>query len=160
MSTSEPAGGRRLELDRHAAFQVVALANRISASASRAYMRHFGVGVMEWRALALMAVNPAVSANQIANISGVDKSAVSRAIQALVRRGHVVSREDRSDNRRALLDLTPEGLALHDRVVAASLAREKLLLTGLSDQEQATLFKLLKRLDANMALVNAHDPSQ
>ena len=46
-------GKPRLDPQSHAAFQIVALANRISASASRAYLRCFGIGVMEWRVLAL-----------------------------------------------------------------------------------------------------------
>ena len=99
----------RLMPDRHASFLVVALSNRLSASASRAYMRQFGVGVMEWRAMALLAANPGITANQIAQTSGVDKSAVSRAIHLLVQRGDVQAAEDHTDNRRALLTLTPAG---------------------------------------------------
>jgi DNA-binding MarR family transcriptional regulator len=150
----------RLVPDRHASFLVVALANRLSASASRAYMRQFGVGVMEWRAMALLAGNPGITANQIAHTSGVDKSAVSRAIHLLVKRGDVHVAEDQSDNRRALLTLTPAGLALHDRIIFASLERERLLLTGLNDKERAALFDLLKRLNVNMSLVAAHEPEK
>jgi DNA-binding MarR family transcriptional regulator len=152
------AAAPRLVPDRHASFLVVALANRLSASASRAYMRQFGVGVMEWRAMALLAANPGITANQIAHTSGVDKSAVSRAIHLLVKRGDVHVAEDQNDNRRALLTLTPAGLALHDRIIFASLERERLLLTGLNDKERGALFDLLKRLNVNMSLVAAHEP--
>jgi len=152
------AGGPRLEPGRHASFLVVALANRISASASRAYMRQFGVGVMEWRAMALLAANPGITANQIAQVSGVDKSAVSRAVHLLLKRGDIQASEDKADNRRALLTLTPTGLELHDRIIVESLAREGLLLTGLSDSERGQLFELLKRMLANMPLVHARGP--
>ena len=152
------AGPPRLVPDRHASFLVVALANRLSASASRAYMRKFGVGVMEWRAMALLAANPGITANQIAQTSGVDKSAVSRAIHLLIQRGDVTAIEDHTDNRRALLTLTPSGVALHDRIIFASLERERLLLDGLNDKERSVLFSLLKRLNANMTLVSAHEP--
>jgi len=153
-------GGTRLEPGRHASFLVVALANRISASASRAYMRQFGVGVMEWRAMALLAASPGITANQIAQVSGVDKSAVSRAVHLLLKRGDVEASEDKTDNRRALLTLTPKGLELHDRIIVESLARERLLLTGLSDRERGQLFALLKRLLANMPLVHARGPGR
>ena len=53
---------------------------------------------------------------------------------------------------------TPSGEALHDRIILASLAREGRLLDGLSEDERQTLFDLLKRLSANLALVEAHDP--
>ena len=151
------AGGKppRLDPDRHAAFQIVSLANRISSSASQSYLRHFGIGVMEWRALALVGRQAGVTANEIAQLSGLDKSSVSRAVAALVRKGDVQALEDPADNRRTLLTLTPDGEALHNRVILASLARERLLLKGLSADEHRLLFELLAQLSANMALVEA-----
>ncbi len=149
----------RLDPERHAAFQIVALANRISSSASRAYLRCFGVGVMEWRVLALMGLKPGITAGEISQASGVDKSPVSRAVQALVEQGHVRTQEDARDNRRALLFLTGSGEALHDRIILASLAREARLLDGLAEDQRRTLFELLARLTGNMPLVEAHDPA-
>ena len=149
----------RLEPEAHASFQLVALANRISASASRAYLRHFGVGVMEWRVLALLALKVRSTAQEISHLSGLDKSSVSRAVQALIRRSDVATTADAADNRRTVLTLTPKGEALHDRVIVSSLARERLLLQGLSDKERRTLFDLLSRLSANMDGVEAHDPA-
>ncbi len=156
---ADKGGPKRLQPERHAAFLVVALANKISASASRAYMRHYGIGVMEWRALAMLAARPGITANQIAQVSAIDKSSVSRAVQALIRRGYVAASGDESDNRRTLLALTPDGLALHDRMIPVSFAREELLLTGLTQAEQKVLLELLARLNGNMTLVNAHDPN-
>jgi DNA-binding MarR family transcriptional regulator len=149
----------RLEPERHAAFRIVSLANRISASASQAYLRCFGVGVMEWRVLAMIAVEPGISANGIAARSGLDKSSVSRGVHALVRKGDVEVGEDAADSRRSFLNLTASGQALHDRILKASLERERLLLDGLSDVDRGTLFGLLERLSRNMALVDAHEPS-
>lgn len=153
------AGAPRLDPRSHAAFQIVALANRISASASQAYLRVFGVGVMEWRVLALAALKPGITAGEISLASGVDKSPVSRAVRALAERGHLRLAEDASDNRRSPLFLTPSGAAVHDRIILASLAREDRLLDGLSATERQTLFSLLKRLAANIPLVEAHDPA-
>ena len=149
----------RLKPEAHASFQLVALANRISASASRAYLRHFGVGVMEWRVLALLALKVRTTAQEISHLSGLDKSSVSRAVQALIRRSDVAAATDASDNRRAVLTLTPKGEALHDRIILSSLARERLLLAGLSTGERRTLFDLLSRLATNMDVVEAHDPA-
>ena len=158
-----PAGPQsskpRLQPEAHASFQLVALANRISASASRAYLRHFGVGVMEWRVLALLALKISTTAQEISRLSGLDKSSVSRAVQALIRRADVATSADASDNRRTVLTLTPKGEALHDRVILSSLAREQLLLAGLSEQDRRTLFQLLSRLSVNMDVVEAHDPA-
>ena len=145
----------RLDPERHAAFQIVALANRISSSASRIYLRDFGVGVMEWRVLALAALRPAISAAEISQMSGVDKSPVSRAIQTLVGRGLMQARGDAGDNRRILLSLTASGEALHDRIIEVSLERDDQLLAGLSAAERAALFGLFRRLAANLAAAEA-----
>jgi DNA-binding MarR family transcriptional regulator len=155
---SRKAGAPRIDPDSHAAFQVVALANQISASASRTYLRCFGIGVMEWRVLALAARAPSITAAEICEISRVDKSPVSRAVKALVRRGALRSHEDADDSRRALLTLTPAGAALHDRMIMASLEREELLLAGLTRDERRTFFQLVKKVSANMRLLDALDP--
>ncbi len=72
------AGQLRLDLERNASFLVVSLASKLSASASSTYMRRFGVGVMEWRVIAMVKVRPGITANEISQVSGVDKSSVSR----------------------------------------------------------------------------------
>lgn len=155
----QDASGLRFNPESNAGFLLVSIANRLSASASRAYMRHFGVGVMEWRIVGLLAARPGITANQIGQVSGVDKSSVSRATKSLLKRGHVRSTEDPADSRRLMLFLTPAGQALHDRIIVASLAREELLLDGLSARDREALFRLLKHVSANMPLLNAYDPA-
>ena len=157
--SAETAGKPRLQPEAHASFQLVALANRVSASASRAYLRNFGVGVMEWRVLALLALKERTTAQEVSQLSGLDKSSVSRAVQALLRRRDVAATADQTDNRRTVLTLTGQGETLHDRILTSSLARERLLLHGLTQDERRTLFDLLSRLSANMDLVQAHDPA-
>ena len=145
----------RLDPERHAAFQIVALANRISSGASRVYLRDFGVGVMEWRVLALVALRPGITAGEISQMSGVDKSPVSRAVQVLAARGLMQAQGDAGDNRRLLLSLTTSGEALHDRIIQVSLARDEQLLAGLSAAERTALFQLFRRLAANLASAEA-----
>lgn len=156
---ASPARSPRLDRETHAAFRIIALANRVSASASRAYLRCYGVGVMEWRVLALLAVEDGATAHDLSVTSGVDKSAVSRAVNALIRQRFVTSKADTRDNRRSLLSLTAKGLALHDRIIKASLAREARLLAGFTAADKARLFELIGRLEANLPSVEAHDPA-
>ncbi len=155
---SPSAKGPRIEPDDHAAFLIVSIANRVSSSASQAYTRCFGVGVMEWRVIGMLAGRPGAAAKDIAQFSGLDKSAVSRAVQALVQVGHVATEPDPEDSRRIRLRLTPSGKALHDRIIVASLAREELLLDGFTAEDRAAFFGFLRRVAGNTALVEAHDP--
>jgi DNA-binding MarR family transcriptional regulator len=147
-------------LDRNASvpFLLVAASNKIVASASQAYMRHYRLGIMEWRVMALLAADPGITATDISMLSGVTAGSVSRAISILKRLHYLNVRDDVADNRRVFLKLNSAGMALHNRVIISALERETLLLTGFSRAERRTLLTYLKRLLANIALVNAHQP--
>jgi DNA-binding MarR family transcriptional regulator len=152
---------RSLFLDRNASvpFLLVAASNKIVASASQAYMRHYRLGIMEWRVMALLAADPGITATDISMLSGVTAGSVSRAINILRRLHYLDVRNDAADNRRIFLKLNSAGMALHNRVIISALERETLLLTGFSRAERRTLLTYLRRLLANIALVNAHEPS-
>ena len=156
---SVEASPQRLDLETHIAYLLISLANKITSSASSTYMRHFGIGVTEWRILAMLAIESGITANRINQVTGVDKAVLSRAVKTLVAARHVAPVSDAGDGRRSLLSLTASGRALHNRVVVASLARDARLVMGLSAEERRTLVQLLKRLSANVPFMNAYDPS-
>ena len=141
-------------------FFVIAIANKIVASASQSYMRHYRIGIMEWRVMALLAAESGITAKDITVLSGVTAGSVSRAIRSLRKRRHVRVTADRADNRRGLLVLTRTGRALHDQVILSSLTREKLLLNGFSRAEYRKLLGFLERLSANVSRVSAHVPEE
>jgi DNA-binding MarR family transcriptional regulator len=148
-----------LDIDNHLSFLIVSLANKITTSASVTYMRHFGIGVMEWRVLAMVAANPGVTAKDISQVSGVDKSVVSRASHILIERGLLATTNDISDNRRTLHVLTSAGHVLHDRIYAASMARRRLLTTGLSATERMRIIGYCRRLIDNIPLLINYQPA-
>jgi DNA-binding MarR family transcriptional regulator len=150
---------QRLDLETHVAYLLISLSNKISSSASSTYMRHFGIGVTEWRVLAMLAIETGITANRINQVTGVDKAVLSRAIKSLATHGYVAPVGDARDARRSLLSLTETGRALHNRVVVASMARDARLVSGLTAQERRTLVQLLKRLAGNVPFMNAYDPS-
>lgn len=149
-----------LLLDRNASvpFLMVAASNKIVASASQEYMRHYRLGIMEWRVMALLAADPGITAKDISMLSGVTAGSVSRAINILKKLRYLVVNNDAADNRRTILKLNAAGTALHNRIIISALEREALLLTGFSQAERRTLLSYLRRLLANIALVNTHEP--
>ena len=136
------------------------LSNKLSAGASQCYRKHFGIGVVEWRMLSMLAVENDITANRISQTIGLDKSAVSRSLQALEKAGHVRSQVDIKDARRNTVSLTASGKGLHARVLKVALERERRLLSGLSEAEVDTLIELLGRLHAQVPNVNEYDPAQ
>ncbi len=131
------------------------LNNRLSSGASDLYLRHFGVGINEWRILTVLRSTSGCTAAFIAARAAIHLTVISRGLRSLQGKGLVDI--DRSAWQR-LATLTADGRALHDRVAAVALARERCLLQGLSDAEVDTLRGLLGRLTANVAAVDAYVP--
>lgn len=131
------------------------LANRISSGASAAYRPRFGVGITEWRIMALLASRAWVTPRRVSEETGLDKGAVSRSIQSMQEAGLVEVRPDKHDRRSQLLALTPKGLGLHDRIVKLARKREQMLLSGFSDEERALLTRFLIRMEEQLPAVNA-----
>jgi len=117
---------------------------------SRRYRRTLDIGVMEWRVLALLAVEAQASPARIGEVAGVDKSVVSRAVTALERKRLVSVTVGQAGGRQTQLSLTSEGQVLHDRGIVGALAAETRMLEGFSDSERAQLVDYLKRLTANV----------
>ncbi len=136
-----------LELGRFLPYRLSVLTNRVSRLLAREYENRFGIGVSEWRAMAVLGRQPALSASEVAERTSMDKVRVSRAVAALRRKGLVERRRDRVDQRVTRLSLTPRGGEVYRRVAALALAFEARLLAGFGEAERRRLFAFLARLD-------------
>ena len=149
LAKAETAKGPVTDMDRSVLFLTTAFANKLSKGASRRLKKVLGIGLMEWRVVCNLGVEPGRSAARIAEVSGVDKSVVSRAVAELERQG-LITAEAGPQGRQTALSLTPAGQALHDRGVLRADERELRLLTGFSPEEREQLADFLKRLTANL----------
>lgn len=130
------------------------LANKLASSASAVYRPRFGIGITDWRMMALLAAEPWVVASHICNSTGLDRAAASRSVRSLKNLGLIEVAPDRQDQRKQLIALTSKGVVLHDRIVRLAVARERALLEGLSEAERKTLLRLLIRLQKRVRAVN------
>ena len=149
-----PGGGPVLDLTGYVPALLTFVCNKLSRSGSALYRRHFGVGIVEWRILAMLAVEPSIPAARVCQVIGLDKGPVSRSLAFMERRGLVAIRADEADTRRRLATLTPAGRALHDRIIVVALERERRLLSCLTPEQRAALVELLNLLHDNLAAVN------
>lgn len=147
-----------LDLERHVPYFFTHISNRLSRGASRLYLRHFGIGITEWRVMAVLAGTPSLNAHHVSAAVGLDKAAVSRSVQVLVKRGFVGMTEDPNDSRSRTLVLTPAGLEVHDRIIVLALERERILLSCLTPEEQEAFIAALRKIRAQVPKVNAYDP--
>jgi DNA-binding MarR family transcriptional regulator len=102
----------------------------------------------EWRTMAVLAAQPGLNATQVADQTGLDKMAVSRALAGLRRQKRLQRHDDPTDGRSSRLYLTAAGKVLHETVGALGREREVMLFAGIDAGElarlDATLDKLIK----------------
>jgi DNA-binding MarR family transcriptional regulator len=139
-----------LDLDDYVPAYLTYLAGKISSSASATYRPKFGVGITDWRIMALLATEPWISPGRVCDVIGLDKAAVSRSVREMVSNGTVEIKRADDDQLRQLIALTRKGLNLHDRIVKLSLARERQLLKDFSASERKTLVDFLSRMHAQV----------
>jgi DNA-binding MarR family transcriptional regulator len=151
-------GSKVLNLQRYATYFLHLLSNKLSSGASRLYLSRFDIGVIEWRVMGMVAIEPGITSNRICQMIGFDKAAISRASRTLETKGLLKVMAAPHDRRSRTLDLTVRGLKLHDRILAIALERERRLLSGLSDQEVDILLDLLARMAAQLVYVNEYEP--
>src|SRR3954447_18283354 len=84
----------------------------------------------------------------LARSMGVARPTVTGVVDTLARRGHVVRQADERDRRLCRIALTPAGRRLIESLFPEFNAGEQALTAGLSDDECATLARLLRRVVA------------
>lgn len=147
-------GGRSVQDERFAPYFLTVLSNKFFNGTSRVFRARFGVGLNEWRLLSALRNVPGNRAQRISKALGVSKSIISRSSRQMISSGLVTERL--RDGQR-LLWLTDRGVELHDTIIQLALRREAALLDGFSEAELDTLFKLFRRMEANLKIVEELD---
>lgn len=127
-------------------YRVRVFATAVSAAVTRVYTERHGLAVSEWRTMAILGSNRALSAKEIVEKSSMDKVNVSRAVQSLRKKGLLKRDIDGDDRRRAVLRLTEEGNRVFQDLVPLVRDVEQQLISDLSDDELRVLEKLMARV--------------
>jgi DNA-binding MarR family transcriptional regulator len=136
----------RLRLEHFVPYRLSILTNTVSTAIAGAYARRFGLSIAEWRVIAVLGLEPGLSAADVAERTAMDKVAVSRAVSSLLRSRRVVRTRANGDRRRSELKLSRQGENVYWRVVPFARHYEQKLLADLSASERANLDQLLNRL--------------
>jgi DNA-binding MarR family transcriptional regulator len=141
-------------------FLLGAISNRMAANGARLYRSAFGIGLAEGRLMYVLGYEAVLTARRAAEIMGIDKGATSRALAGLQRRGLVQLTIDVADTRQRMIRFTKSGQALYDRLIVASLERERRLLSIFTQEDARTLATLLKRLHAHVSTTRTPHSAQ
>ena len=136
-----------LDLEHFLPYRLSLLSNRISQTIADLYAERFGIGVTEWRVIAVLGRYAGLSANEVAERTAMDKVAVSRSVASLLEKGLLLRALDGADRRRSLLRLSRNGQRLHAQVAPLALDIERRLLEQLDADDRRHLARMLDALD-------------
>lgn len=137
---------RPLELARFLPYRLSLLSNLVSGAIAARYSERFGLTIPQWRVMAVLAIEPGLSAADVAVRTAMDKVAVSRAVATLLRTGKLERRPDASDRRRSQLQLSDQGRHVYAEIVPIAREYESLLLDALDSTDRAALDRIWQRL--------------
>lgn len=100
--------------------------------------------------------------NALAAELGLDKSTASRVVATLRRKGYVGRAIHPGDARAVLLDVTPAGRRLHDRIRADRIAERAELFAGFPPEVREGITDVMRRLagDSRRRMACASKPTQ
>ncbi len=106
----------------------------------------YDVSVTQCYALEALVDENGMTMNSLAAHLYLDKSTTSRVVDALERKGYIKRSTDTEDGRSIRVHVTPEGRALHSRIVAGILKEERELLSEFRPEVRQSMIQLLMRL--------------
>ena len=136
----------RLELERFLPYRLSILSNLVSSAIAAHYSTRFGIGIPEWRVMAVLAIEPNLSAAEVAERTAMDKVAVSRAVTSLVAMQRLERQIAPKDRRKSMLRLSTEGSRIYAEIVPIALRYEKALMDVLDSADREALERIINTL--------------
>lgn len=118
-------------------YMLAVASQRVSRGLALRYAREFGLSIPEWRVLAHLTKDEALSVKDITARVDMDKSKVSRAATRLTGAGLLSKVADKGDGRLVALTLTDAGRALMARLIPLALGYEAEVLAALGPEVDA-----------------------
>lgn len=115
------------------------------------------IGEREWRVLAILGAYGGLTNSQVAEISCLDTSTISRAVKALSEIGFVFTRKSKKDRRRLLICLTPSGADYHDSITPKRIESGEKISSCLTENERAALFRIMDKLERHLIHTETED---
>ena len=137
------------DLDQFLPYLINRAGVRLAVSFARD-IAHTGVALQEWRVLAAIAAAGEQRLSDLAGLTSIDLSTLSRLVTRMARQGLVARLNDNRDRRERRIALTEKGRGRTRAIIPTARRYERLALAGLSAAEEQTLKRLLRRVFANL----------
>ena len=143
-------GQQILDIDHYAPFLLNAVSNAWQRQTSAIYRARFGLGIVDWRVLAMLNIEPEITANRVSEVIRLDKAAVSRSLKLLHERALVAYAASATDPRKRRWWLTDKGQAIHAEILAIALECEAGMLAGIPADRLDIFLSVMRDMLANL----------
>ena len=140
----------RLELDDYLPYLVNRVGSIIAEQFGGEVLAAHGLTIAMWRVLAALAANGSLRQIDLAGLTSIDTSTLSRLVSRLVRAGLVTRGRSASSDREVAVGLSGKGDAIAGRLIPLARQYEAAAIAGLSREELVVLKRCLRRAYANM----------
>ena len=132
-------------IEQFSTFRITILAGNLSTGTARMLSTTYGLNLASWRTLCILQFEGPCTPSEICLKGGIDKAHMSRSRPVLEKRG-LIRRIPGKTSKRYLLEITRSGTELFNTVNPAARAREKKLLSALTESEREIFDKCLSKL--------------
>ena len=146
----DPEGEFPINVDDYL-FHLLAAVGRMRDGSLDGELRAVGLSVIQYRALAFVVRLQPVPMSALAEVTSIDRTTLTRVIDALVAAGHVDRSTPPTDRRRVDLTPTPGGEATFRRAAAIVAAHNRGVLDGIPDETRRAAVRAAQMLVANLA---------
>ena len=149
-----------LAIDNYPPFLLNAVSSAWQRMTAAIYRARFDLGIVEWRVLSMLAIEPRITANRICEALRLDKSAASRALGQLLDKGYLHFEAQPSDPRKRWWWLSAQGRRLHDELLAIALDCEARLIQGIDPEDLEAFLRTMRRMLVNLEADPAAGPPE
>lgn len=140
-----------IDLDTHLPYRLARLSLRIRNATTDRFVRDTGMSAREWRVLGMLGIVGSRTPSELAELTGMDRATISRAVAQLVKLNCVRRQRNRNDNRSRTIELTAAGETYCRAIVPRMEHSGKECRSLFSAGEFALLVEFLDRIDAAIA---------
>ncbi len=140
-----------LDLAEHLPYLINRVGSALVARFSADALADARLSIASWRVLAALANNGGLRQTDLAELTSIDASTLSRLITRLVRDGLVRRTRSKTDTREVAVALTPKAEALMARLVPVAVGLQNAATQKLSKRDLATLKRVLRKMHENLA---------
>lgn len=140
-----------LDLDDYLPYLVNRVGSAIADAFTEEALAEQGLSIAMWRVLVVLLSRGEQRQIDLAGLTSIDVSTLSRLVTRLVRMGLVTRARSTTSNREVVITLTPKGRTALAQLVPQAKRYEAVAAAGLSDKELAVVKRLLRRMYENMA---------